>query len=115
VTALEAAGHEVVWARIAAPGMTDSDMLAWAAREERILLTFDKKRFRRTGQRIGAAADVRCHLAADADAAAERCRTRLADLITARTIGPGTSPPSSQAESECDRSDDVPRWRCNCR
>jgi hypothetical protein len=26
VTALEAAGHEVVWARIAAPGMTDSDM-----------------------------------------------------------------------------------------
>ena len=42
VTALEAAGHEVVWARIAAPGMTDSDMLAWAAREERILLSFDK-------------------------------------------------------------------------
>ncbi len=42
VTALEAAGHEVIWARIAAPGMTDSDMLAWAARQERILLTFDK-------------------------------------------------------------------------
>ncbi len=28
VTALEAAGHEVIWARIAAPGMTDSDMPA---------------------------------------------------------------------------------------
>ena len=42
VTALEAAGHEVVWARIAAPGMTYPDMLAWTAREERFLLTFDK-------------------------------------------------------------------------
>jgi len=28
--------------RIAAPGATDPDVLAWAAREERILLTFDK-------------------------------------------------------------------------
>src|SRR5260370_17479605 len=42
VTALEAAGHDVVWMRIAAPGATDPDVLAWAAREERILLTFDK-------------------------------------------------------------------------
>ena len=42
VIALEAAGHDVVWVRIAAPGMTDPDVLAWAAREERILLTFDK-------------------------------------------------------------------------
>ena len=42
VTALEAAGHDVVWVRIAAPGATDADVLAWAAREERILLTFDK-------------------------------------------------------------------------
>lgn len=42
VTALAAAGHDVVWVRIAAPGTTDPDVLAWAAREERILLTFDK-------------------------------------------------------------------------
>jgi predicted nuclease of predicted toxin-antitoxin system len=42
VTALGAAGHDVVGVRIAAPGMTDPDVLAWAAREERILLTFDK-------------------------------------------------------------------------
>jgi predicted nuclease of predicted toxin-antitoxin system len=42
VTALEAAGHDVVWVRTAAPGTTDPDVLAWAAREERILLTFDK-------------------------------------------------------------------------
>jgi predicted nuclease of predicted toxin-antitoxin system len=42
VTALDAAGHDIVWVRIAAPGTTDPDVLAWAAREERILLTFDK-------------------------------------------------------------------------
>ena len=42
VTALEAAGHDVVWVRTAAPGTTDPDVLAWAARERRILLTFDK-------------------------------------------------------------------------
>jgi predicted nuclease of predicted toxin-antitoxin system len=39
---LEAAGHDVVWVKIAAPGTSDPDVLAWAAREERILLTFDK-------------------------------------------------------------------------
>jgi predicted nuclease of predicted toxin-antitoxin system len=42
ITALEAAVHDVVWVRTAAPGTTDSDALAWAAREVRILLTFDK-------------------------------------------------------------------------
>jgi predicted nuclease of predicted toxin-antitoxin system len=42
VTVLEAAGHEVVWVRTAVPGTTDPDVLAWAIREERILLTFDK-------------------------------------------------------------------------
>jgi hypothetical protein len=42
VAALITAGHDVVWVRDAAPGMGDPDVLAWAAREERILLTFDK-------------------------------------------------------------------------
>jgi len=42
VTALAAAGHDVVWVRTAAPGTTDPEVLAWAAREGRILLTFDK-------------------------------------------------------------------------
>ena len=40
VTALAAAGHDVVWVRT--PGTTDPEVLAWAAREGRILLTFDK-------------------------------------------------------------------------
>jgi len=42
VAALEAAGHDVVWIGLAAPGAADPYVLAWAAREERILLTFDK-------------------------------------------------------------------------
>jgi len=42
VSALVAAGHDVVWIRTAAPGVSDSDVLAWAIRDERILLTFDK-------------------------------------------------------------------------
>ena len=39
VAALEAAGHDAVWIRLAAPGATDADVLARAAREERILRT----------------------------------------------------------------------------
>jgi predicted nuclease of predicted toxin-antitoxin system len=42
VTALKTAGHDVVWLRTAAPGTSDEDVLVWAAREARILLTFDK-------------------------------------------------------------------------
>jgi hypothetical protein len=43
VTAFTAAGYDVVWVRVAAPGMSDPDVLAWAARVERVLLTFDKQ------------------------------------------------------------------------
>jgi predicted nuclease of predicted toxin-antitoxin system len=42
VAAIEAAGHDIVWVRIEAPGASDPDVLARAVREERILLTFDK-------------------------------------------------------------------------
>jgi predicted nuclease of predicted toxin-antitoxin system len=42
VTALTAVGHDVVWVRASAPGASDADVLAWAGREQRILLTFDK-------------------------------------------------------------------------
>jgi hypothetical protein len=31
-----------VWVRVTAPGMSDPDVLAWAARDERLLLTSDK-------------------------------------------------------------------------
>jgi predicted nuclease of predicted toxin-antitoxin system len=42
VIVLQAAGHDVVWARTAAPGAKDEDVLAWAVRDDRVLLTFDK-------------------------------------------------------------------------
>jgi hypothetical protein len=42
VAALEADGHDIVWVRSARPGSTDPEVLRWAAREERVLLTFDK-------------------------------------------------------------------------
>ena len=42
VSVLKSAGHDVVWVRIAAPGASDLEVLARAAREARILLTFDK-------------------------------------------------------------------------
>ena len=42
VAALKAAGHDFAWVSAVAPGAVDRDVLAWAAREERILLTFDE-------------------------------------------------------------------------
>lgn len=42
VRSLRASGHDVAWIRTAAPGTKDVDVLATAAREERVLLTFDK-------------------------------------------------------------------------
>jgi predicted nuclease of predicted toxin-antitoxin system len=40
--ALEAAGHDIVWVRLAMPGASDAEVLAIAERENRVLLTFDK-------------------------------------------------------------------------
>lgn len=42
VTALSEAGHNIVWVRTERPGSADHELLDWAARENRILLTFDK-------------------------------------------------------------------------
>ena len=42
VTALKSAKHDIVWVRTAAAGSKDEDVLAWAERESRVLLTFDK-------------------------------------------------------------------------
>jgi predicted nuclease of predicted toxin-antitoxin system len=41
VAALQAAGHDIAWVRLAAPGAADADVLAVAASESRVLLTFD--------------------------------------------------------------------------
>ncbi|HEX7127847.1 MAG TPA: DUF5615 family PIN-like protein [Thermodesulfobacteriota bacterium] len=42
VDALVARGHDVLWARRAMPGAADSEVLARATAEQRILITFDK-------------------------------------------------------------------------
>jgi predicted nuclease of predicted toxin-antitoxin system len=42
IAALHAAGHDVVSVRLGAPGASDEEVLAWAVREQRVLLTFDK-------------------------------------------------------------------------
>jgi predicted nuclease of predicted toxin-antitoxin system len=67
VTALGAVGHDVVWVGAVAPGTSDPDVLAWAAREQRILLTFDKD----FGELAKASA---CRLAAASSCCACRCR-----------------------------------------
>lgn len=42
VKVLATTAHDVIWVRVAAPGSTDPDVLERPAREERILLAFDK-------------------------------------------------------------------------
>ena len=42
VAAIQRDGHDVVWVRAAAPGTSDDAILAWAGREQRVILTFDK-------------------------------------------------------------------------
>lgn len=42
VTALRAAGHDVFWAKEEAPGAPDHEVLAWAERDGRLVVTLDK-------------------------------------------------------------------------
>ena len=42
VDALRGAGHDIAWVRTEAPGITDSEVLALANAQQRLLLTFDK-------------------------------------------------------------------------
>jgi predicted nuclease of predicted toxin-antitoxin system len=73
VKALEMAGNDIVWVRAAAPGCSDQEVLAWAAREERILLTFDKD-FGELARALATAGRVWCCLAARAHATTGRGR-----------------------------------------
>jgi hypothetical protein len=52
VAALRAAGQDVVWVRLAKPGASDAEVLTWAAREERVLLAFDKDFGELAGQTV---------------------------------------------------------------
>lgn len=42
VEALEQAGHDIVWIRIASPGIADTEVFHLAQRENRVIITFDK-------------------------------------------------------------------------
>jgi predicted nuclease of predicted toxin-antitoxin system len=42
VESLRRMGHDVVWVRTDAPGAGDEDVIAWAVRDKRVLLTLDK-------------------------------------------------------------------------
>jgi predicted nuclease of predicted toxin-antitoxin system len=42
VTALRASGHDVLWIRTDAPGITDQEVLSRSLEDARVLLTFDK-------------------------------------------------------------------------
>ncbi len=42
IATIAEAGHDIAWVRTLAPGSKDEEVLAWAVRENRILLTFDK-------------------------------------------------------------------------
>ena len=88
VASLAAAGHDVVWVRLVAPGMPDPDVLAWAAREHRILLTFDKD-FGELAR--GSALPRTCGvvLLRMPMPKPEEAGIRLAALITAREDWPG--------------------------
>jgi len=71
VKLLQSAGHDILWVRTAAPGTSDPDVLAWAARESRILLTFDKE-LRRVGKGLGLTGWMRRHFVSHADAGTAR-------------------------------------------
>jgi predicted nuclease of predicted toxin-antitoxin system len=42
VTALRTSGHDVLWFRTDAPGITDQDVLSRSLEDARVLLAFDK-------------------------------------------------------------------------
>lgn len=83
VAMLRSAGHDIVWVRTAAPGSSDPEVLDWAARESRILLTFDKD-FGELARRSALPADAGLYCFASPCRHRGDAGTRLAKLITAR-------------------------------
>ncbi len=83
VTVLRSIGHDIVWVRTAAPGKSDADVLTWAVRESRILLTFDKD-FGELAKVSGLPATCGIVLLRVPMPKPGYVGQRLADLITAR-------------------------------
>jgi hypothetical protein len=68
------------------PGIEDSEVLARAADEERVILTFDRARLRRTHLSFAAAIAKRCHLFAVSSSHAGRTSINIVEFITHRRI-----------------------------
>ena len=88
VTALRAAGHDVLWIRTDAPGITDEDVLARSLDDARVLLTFDKD-FGELAWRFGLPAScgiVLFRLPALGPAGVGKV---IADVLTSRDDWPG--------------------------
>jgi len=83
VKVLESIGHDVVWVRGTAPGASDREVLAWAVRESRILLTFDKD-FGELARASGLPATCGVVLFRIPMPKPGDVGQRLADLVTAR-------------------------------
>ena len=84
VRALDAAGADIASVRSAAPGLSDSEVLAWAVREERVLITFDKD-FGELAKASALAATSGVILLRLPMQAPDDIGSRLADLIMARS------------------------------
>lgn len=82
VSVLKSAGHDVVW-RTMAPGTSDTEVLAWAARDSRILLTFEKD-FGELARAWGLPAMCGVVLSRIPMPRPSDVGARLADLITVR-------------------------------
>jgi hypothetical protein len=77
------AGHDVVWVMTISPGIGDPDVLAWTAREGRILLTFDKD-FGELARNAGLPSVCGVLLFRVPMPRPDDVGMRLADLVTAR-------------------------------
>ena len=83
VEALRAAGNDVVWIGSDAGGSSDRDVLARTAREERILLTFDKD-FGELAKAVALPPSCGVILLRLPMPRPDKAGERLVDLITAR-------------------------------
>lgn len=88
VAELRQAGHDVLWVRADAPGLSDADVLAWAVRKARILLTFDKD-FGDLARVAGLPKDCGVILFRGPVLPADVVGRRRKDLVPARSDGAG--------------------------
>src|SRR5262245_16529887 len=76
-------GHDVLWIREAAPGISDSEVLARALAQERLLITFDKD-FGGLVFRQGAKASHGIILFRISQLSSASLATRLVDVLDSR-------------------------------